>query len=92
MVQKILGKRNTCVWLSGRLHIKGRLNEGPRLQRKHKDDVSGTRFSMLDWVRVTGLSCTKGVWYMYDRDTGQLIRCKEGPYGPPLLFDVNYSV
>ena len=25
------------VWLSGRLHIEGRLNEGPRLQRKHKD-------------------------------------------------------
>ena len=47
--------------------------------------VSGTRFSMLDWVRVTGLSCTKGVWYIYDRDTGQLIRCMEGPYGLPLL-------
>ena len=43
--------------------------------------VSGTRFSMLDWVRVTGLSCTKGVWYIYDRDTGQLIRCVEGPTG-----------
>ena len=26
------------MWLSGRLHIKGRLNEGPRLQRKHKDE------------------------------------------------------
>ena len=24
------------IWLSGRLHIEGRLNEGPRLQRKHK--------------------------------------------------------
>ena len=23
--------------------------------------VWGTRFSMLDWVRVAGLSCTKGV-------------------------------
>ena len=34
-----------------------------------KYPVSGTRFSMLDWVRVTGLSCTKGVWYMYDWDT-----------------------
>ena len=33
-------------------------------------NVWGTRFSMLDWVRVAGLSCTKGVWYMYDRDTG----------------------
>ena len=29
-----------------------------------------SRFSMLDWVRVAGLSCTKGVWYIYDRDTG----------------------
>ena len=46
---------------------------------------------MLDWVRVTGLSCTKGVWYISDRDTGQLIRCVEGLYGLP-LFDVNYSV
>ena len=62
--------------------------------------VSGTRFSMLDWVRVTGLSCTKcgmialttWVWYIYDRDTGQLIRCVEGPCGLPLLLDVNYSV
>ena len=27
--------------------------------------VWGTRFSMLDWVRVAGLSCTKGVWYIY---------------------------
>ena len=42
MVQKILGKsdiskkrkRSTC----GYLHIEGRLNEGPRLQRKHKDE------------------------------------------------------
>ena len=32
--------------------------------------VWGTRFSMLDWVRVAVLSCTKGVWYIYDRDTG----------------------
>ena len=32
--------------------------------------VWGTRFSMLDWVRVAGLSCTKGVWYIYDWDTG----------------------
>ena len=56
------------------------------------DIVSGARFSMLDWVRVTGLSCTKGVWYIYDRDTGQLIRCVEGPCGLPLLLHVNYSV
>ena len=26
------------MWLSGRLHIEGRLNEGPRLERKHKDE------------------------------------------------------
>ena len=41
MVQKLLGKsdiskKNKHVWLSGRLHIEGRLNEGPRLQQKHK--------------------------------------------------------
>ena len=28
------------VWLSGRLHIEGRLNEGPRLQRKHDEKRS----------------------------------------------------
>ena len=38
-----------------------------------KQVVSGTRFSMLDWVRVTGLSCTKGVWYIYDWDTRSYI-------------------
>ena len=26
------------VWLSGRLYIEGRLNEGPRLQRKRRDE------------------------------------------------------
>ena len=26
------------MWLSGLLHIEGLLNEGPRLQRKHKDE------------------------------------------------------
>ena len=31
-------KEEKHVWLSGRLHIEGRLNEGPRLQRKHKDE------------------------------------------------------
>ena len=31
-------KRKKHVWLSGRLHIEGRLNEEPRLQRKHKDE------------------------------------------------------
>ena len=32
--------------------------------------VWDTRFSLLDWVRVAGLSCTRGVWYIYDWDTG----------------------
>ena len=32
--------------------------------------VWGTRSSMLDWALVDGLSCTKGVWYIYDWDTG----------------------
>ena len=27
---------------------------------------------MLDWVLDAGLSCTKGVWYIYDWDTGSL--------------------
>ena len=31
-------------------------------------DVCGTRSSML-----AGLSCTKGVWYIYDWDTGSSI-------------------
>ena len=34
------------------------------------DCVWDTRFSLLDWVRVAGLSCAKGVWYIYDWDTG----------------------
>ena len=33
-----LQKKKKHVWLSGRLHIEGRLNEGPRLQRKHLDE------------------------------------------------------
>ena len=56
--------------------VVGRLEKWQQRQRRVvpiKDLVPGTRFSMLDWVRVTGLSCTKGVWYIYDRDTGQLI-------------------
>ena len=37
--KKKQGKKNKHhVRLSGRLHIEGRLNEGPRLQRKHKDE------------------------------------------------------
>ena len=43
MVQKIIGKNDISkkkkhVWLSGRLYIEGLLNEGPRLQRTHKDE------------------------------------------------------
>ena len=32
------GKSKEHVWLSGRLHVEGRLSEGPRLQRKHEDE------------------------------------------------------
>ena len=28
--------------------------------------VWDTRLSLLDWVHVAGLSCTRGVWYIYD--------------------------
>ena len=36
-------------------------------------NVWGTRSSMLDWVLDAGLSCAKGAWYIYDRDTGWLV-------------------
>ena len=32
--------------------------------------VWGTRSSILDRALDAGLSCTKGVWYIYDWDTG----------------------
>ena len=32
-----------------------------------------TKSSMLDWALDAGLSCTKGVWYIYDWDTGQFM-------------------
>ena len=35
--RRLQRKKKKHVWLSGRLHIEGRLNEGPRPQRKHKD-------------------------------------------------------
>ena len=35
-----------------------------------RPSVWGTRSSMLDWALDAGLSCTKGVWYVYDWDTG----------------------
>ena len=37
-LQRNKREKKHVVWLSGRLHIEGRLNEGPRLQRKHKDE------------------------------------------------------
>ena len=40
--KKIL-RKSGHVWLSGRLHIEGRLNQGPRLQRKHKDENEATQ-------------------------------------------------
>ena len=38
MVQKILGKSDIPPPPKKKEHIEGRLNEGPRLQRKHKDE------------------------------------------------------
>ena len=35
-INKRKKERSTCVWLSGCLHIEGRLKKGPRLQQKHK--------------------------------------------------------
>ena len=36
--QKEKIKRKKQVWILVRLHIEERLNEGPRLQRKHRDE------------------------------------------------------
>ena len=36
--QKMKKNKKKHVWLSERLHIEGQLNEGPRLQRKHRDE------------------------------------------------------
>ena len=42
---------------------------------------------MLDWALVTGLSCIKGVWYIYGWDTGQVILMYGGvPTGFFLVF------
>ena len=34
-------------------------------KQKKTSYVWGTRSSMLDWAIDAGLSCTKGVWYIY---------------------------
>ena len=39
---------------------------------------------MLDWVRVAGLSCTKGVWYIYDWILDSLSDVVEALYGHSL--------
>ena len=36
---------------------------------------------MLDWVRVAGLSCTKGVWYIYIGILDSLSDVVEALYG-----------
>ena len=46
----------------------GSVNVRKQQQQPSKGAVCGTRSSML-----AGLSCTKGVWYMYDWDTGSTI-------------------
>ena len=48
------GEKKKHVWLSGRLHIEGRVNEGPRLQRKRKDENEANSTTMsdnLEWRR-----------------------------------------
>ena len=48
------GEKKKHVWLSGRLHIEGRGNEGPRLQRKRKDENEANSTTMsdnLEWRR-----------------------------------------
>ena len=40
-------KRKEHVWLSGRLHIEGRLNEGLHLQRKHEDEKNEAKQSKI---------------------------------------------
>ena len=42
-ISKLIKGKKKHVWLSGRLHIEGRLNEGPRLQRKHKYENEAKR-------------------------------------------------
>ena len=47
-------KRKKHVWLSGRLHIEGRLNEGPRLQRKPKDENEENKTNVTPKKDVMG--------------------------------------
>ena len=46
----------------------GAVNDSEDLAASVMNFVCGTRSSML-----AGLSCTKGVWYIYDWDTGSTI-------------------
>ena len=48
-------ERKNHVWLSGRLRIEGRLNEGPRLQRKHKDESEAKQNSCNTRERRHGI-------------------------------------
>ena len=49
---------DSCVWLSGRMHNEERLNEGPRLQRKQKDEnetkenICGIEYAYLHRVSL----------------------------------------
>ena len=40
-------KRKKHVWLSGRLHIDGRLDEVPRLKQKHRDENEAKQKPMI---------------------------------------------
>ena len=70
MVQNILGKSVTSnktkkekrkkhnMWLSGCLYIEGRLNEGLRLQRKHKDESKQSK---------TNVTPEKTSWHLQNK-------------------------
>ena len=46
-----MSKKTKHVWLSGRLYIEGRLNEGPSLQRKHNKDEKRSKAKQNNFTR-----------------------------------------
>ena len=58
-------RQEACIYLWSRIAFNGDRGKISFFRNKWvcvlKLRVWGTRFSMLDWVRVAGLPCTKGV-------------------------------
>ena len=48
-------KRKKHVWLPGRLHIEGRLNKGPRLQRKHRAKTKQNKTNVIPEKKRHGI-------------------------------------